>query len=381
MRYETLAERAKQLLNPIDEFFTVVNITNIRDDRFIEAFRKSANQFDMIIFDECHRASKKSQQGQNLLKLDSKYKVAMTGTLIVNSPISAYLPLAWTDNDHATLTNFKAQYCNFGGFGGNQIIGYKNLEPLNEEIHACSLRRTFDQVRGDMPKKTVDYELVEMSEPHHKFYEAIKQGVKEEANKIELNTSNLLALMTRLRQATVSPSILTTENIPSTKIERATEIIEDLAESGEKVVVMSNFKEPVYELARNLENFKPLVCTGDQSEDSVSRNITTFRNSTDFNIIIGTHGKIGTGFSMPECHYMIMLDTPFTAAQTDQSIDRIYRITSDQPVYIKILCCKDTVDERVRELVENKKELAEYMVDGKPNQKFQDSLREIVRGL
>ena len=374
-------KRAEQLKNPIDEFFVIVNITNVRDDKFIDAFKNSANKFDMIIFDECHRATKKSQQGSNLLKLDAPYKVAMTGTLIVNSPISAYLPLVWTENDHATLTNFKAQYCEFGGFGGTQIIGYKNLEPLNEEIHHCSLRRTFSQVRGDMPKKTVEYELVEMDSVHQKFYEAIKEGVKEEADKIELNTNNLLALMTRLRQATASPSVLTTQPVESSKIERAAEIIEDLVSSGEKIVVMSNFKEPVYELARKVTKFQPLVCTGDQTEDSVSRNIEAFRNSTNYNVLIGTHGKIGTGFSMPECHYMLCIDTPYTAAQLDQSTDRIYRITSEQPVYIKILCCKDTVDERVREIVENKKDLAEFMIDGKPNSKFSEELRSIIKGL
>jgi len=381
VRYETLAKRAEQLKNPIEEFFVVVNVTNIRDDKFVEAFQKSANKFDMIIFDECHRATKHSQQGANLLKLDAKYKVAMTGTLIVNSPVSAYLPLAWTENDHATLTNFKAQYCTFGGFGGNQIVEYKNLDTLNEEIHSCSLRRTFDQVRGDMPKKTVEYELVEMSEAHRKFYEAIKDGVKEEADKIELNINNLLALMTRLRQATASPAILTTDQIDSSKIDRAVELVEDLMDAGEKVVVMSNFKEPVYEIATKLTKFKPLVCTGDQTEDSVSRNIEHFRTDKEYNILVGTHGKIGTGFSMPEAHYMIMIDTPFTAAATDQSCDRIYRITSEQPVYIKILCCQDTVDERVRAIVETKKDLAEYMIDGKPNTKFADELRSIIKEL
>lgn len=381
IRYNTLSERAKQLINPIPEFFIVVNITNIRDDKFVEAFKKSANKIGLIVFDECHRATKHSQQGSNLLKLNADYKVAMTGTLIVNNPISSYLPLAWTENDSATLTNFKAQYCIFGGFNNSQIVGYKNLETLNDEIHACGLRRTFDQVRGDMPGKTVEYELVEMSNEHRKFYEAIKDGVKEEADKIELNTNNLLALMTRLRQATALPSVLTSNQIDSSKIDRAVELVEDLMDSGEKVVIMSNFKEPVYEVARKLEKFRPLVCTGDQSEDSVSRNIEAFRTSANYKVIVGTMGKIGTGFSIPECHYMIFIDQPFTQALFAQCCDRIYRITSDQPVYIKVLMCQNTVDERVSEIVETKKDLAEYMIDGKPNTRFADELRSIIKGL
>lgn len=279
------------------------------------------------------------------------------------------------------MTNFKSQYCNFGGFGGKQIVGYKNLEYLKEEIDSCSLRRTFGQVRGDMPKKTIEYEVVELDDANRKFYEAIKSGVKEEADKIQLNASNLLALMTRLRQATVCPKILTSSNIRSSKLERAKEVAEDILDSGEKVLIMSNFREPVYELAEMLESYRPLVCTGDQNEDSCSKNIDHFRNDPNFNVLIGTHGKLGTGFSMPECHYMIILDTPYTAAMLNQSIDRIYRITSDQPVYIKILTCKDTVDERVREIVESKQDLSDYMIDGKENARFTDTLKGIIQSL
>lgn len=92
--YKSIAERAEQLKNKIDEFFIIVNISTIRDDRFIEAFKKSENKIGLIAFDEAHRATKGSQQGSNLLKLDADYKVAATGSLIVNSPISAYLALA-----------------------------------------------------------------------------------------------------------------------------------------------------------------------------------------------------------------------------------------------------------------------------------------------
>ena len=57
------------------------------------------------------------------------------------------------------------------------------------------------------------------------FYEAIKDGVKEEADKIELKAGNLLALTTRLRQATACPSVLTTQDVESIKVNRAFEYI------------------------------------------------------------------------------------------------------------------------------------------------------------
>lgn len=72
----------------------MVNIATIRDDKIIEAFKKSKNDIGMIVVDECHCCSNSSSsQGHNLLKLDANYKVAMTGSLITNNPESCYLPL------------------------------------------------------------------------------------------------------------------------------------------------------------------------------------------------------------------------------------------------------------------------------------------------
>lgn len=376
IRYKTIAERAEQLKNPIEEFFIIVNIATIRDKRIVEAFLKSKNKIGMICFDEAHRATKSSQQGENLLKLKSRYQVAATGTPIVNNPISAFLALSWTDNDNATLTNFKRQYCKFGGFNNSQVIGYRNLNLLKEELDGCSIRRTFDQVRGDMPTKTIEYEIIEMDADHRDFYEAIKDGIKEEADKITLNSSNLLALTTRLRQATAAPSLLTTQEITSSKIDRAVELAEDLLDSGEKVVIFSTFVEPCKILKNRLSKYNPLLGTGEQSPEEVERSINQlFRETKDYNLLIGTHGKIGTGFSMPECHYEIIIDQPWTYSTFSQTVDRCYRITSEQPIFVKVLVCKETIDERVQDIVENKRELADYLIDGKENA-ISESMRE-----
>jgi SNF2 family DNA or RNA helicase len=90
----SVADRAKQLLNPIEEFFVIANIETFRNDKVVEAFEKSKNNFGLIAVDEIHRiANKSSTQGGNLLKLKAPYKVAATGTLLVNSPMSCYVPL------------------------------------------------------------------------------------------------------------------------------------------------------------------------------------------------------------------------------------------------------------------------------------------------
>ena len=383
--YASVDQRAKQLLEPIEEFFVVVNVATLRSDKVIEAFKKSKNKFGLIAVDEAHKISNKSsQQGTNLLKLNSPYKIAATGTPIVNSPLSAYLLLAWTDNDKSTLTTYKSNYCEFGGFGGKQVIGYKNLDVLKEEMDSCSIRRTLDQVRDDMPLKTVHYEVIEMSDAHRKFYDAVKEGVKEEADRVELKSGNLLALTTRLRQATACPAILTTQDILSSKLERCVEIVEDLVSQGEKVVILSTFKEPVYQLAKLLEKYKPLVATGDVDAQIAFSRMDQFQNDPISKVFMGTHGKCGTGFTLNAASYMICIDTPYTYSSFSQSTDRIWRVTNTRPAFITVLTCGDSIDERVAAIVENKKELADFLVDGKENSissGLKDELMKIIKEL
>ena len=251
-------------------------------------------------------------------------------------------------------------------------------------MDSCSIRRTLDQVRDDMPLKTVHYEVIEMSDAHRKFYEAVKEGVKEEADRVELKSGNLLALTTRLRQATACPAILTTQDILSSKLERCIEIVEDLVSQGEKVVILSTFKEPVYQLAKLLEKYKPLVVTGDVGDQVAFSRMDQFQNDPNSKLLIGTHQKMGAGFTLNAASYMICIDTPYTYSSFSQSTDRIWRVTNTRPAFITVLICEDSVDERVADIVENKKELADFLVDGKENSisaGLKDELMKIIKEL
>ena len=388
VRYRPMDKRAEQLKNPIEELFVITNLESLRDDRIIEAFKKSSNKFGMIAFDEAHKAATKtSQQGTNLLKLEAPFKVAATGTLITNNPLSAYVPLSWTGNDQSILTTYKSQYCILGGIKDSQVIGFKNLEVLREEIESCSLRRTLDQVRSDMPPKSVKLEVLEMEDSQRKFYEAIKEGVKEEADKITLKSANLLALTTRLRQATACPSLLTSQSISSCKVDRCVELIQELTSQGEMVVVLSVFKETINELATKLGQFRYSVNTGDVPDGVVARNVDKFQEDPEEQVFIGTWGKVGTGWTLNAASYLICIDTPYTAAMFDQGTDRIWRVNNTRPAFITVLLCGDTIDERVQQIIETKKELGEYLVDGveqtgnTSNSRLDDELRAILRDL
>jgi SNF2 family DNA or RNA helicase len=363
VKWDTVAKRAEQLKNKIDEFFIILNIETLRSNEVIEALKENINEIDMIIFDEAHKAKGwSSQQGKNLLKLkDFKYKVACTGTILMNNPLDAYVPLKWIGVEKANVTTFKNQYCEFGGFGGHEIIGFKNLNILKNELEVCSLRRTKDLL--DLPPKNIINEFVELSEEHRVFYDNVKDGVKSQCDKVELNNANILALTTRLRQATSCPSVLTSTPIVSSKLERAIDLVDEIVTNGDKVVIMSTFKEPVYVLKEALKKYNPLIGLGDLKDSEVSNNIDLFQNEDKYKVFIGTTSKIGTGITLTRARYMICIDSPWTAALQEQVEDRIHRIGSKEPVFIYRLICEGTIDQMVAKLLEKKKAISDFIVD------------------
>ena len=375
-------KRVQHLLNPIEEFFVITNIETLRSDKIINAINKNKNnKFDMIVLDEAHVCkSTTSQQGKNLLKLkNAKYKIAATGTLLLNNPLDCYVPLKWVGADRSTYTNFKYYYCSFGGPFGNDLLGFKNLDTLKNQLERYSLRRTKD-ILG-LPPKNIINEYVDMNDAQQIFYHNIKQGIIDQVDKVHMSTANLLAMVSRLRQATACPNILTTENIVSSKIERAIDLAEQIVSSGDKVVIFSTFKETVKILSHSLAHLGVVVGTGDNDDFEIEQSKQAFQNDPSVKVFIGTWQKCGTGITLTAASYMIFIDHPWTAAQCEQSEDRIHRIGTNKSVFIYRLIAKDTIDERVLELVNDKKALSSYVIDDEVPPECIDSLRKYISEL
>lgn len=374
-----IKERLADLKEERSEFFTITNIETLRDAKIVKEIKEGKTKFDMILFDECHKAkSVSAQQTKGLRKLDSKYKVAMTGTLLTNNPLDAYVPLNWLGIENCTASNFKYYYCVFGGPFGNDIVAYKNTDVLKDQISNHSLRRTKNLL--DLPPKTIIEEYIEMEDKQAEFYSNIVDGIVEQADKVELNTTNLLSMVIRLRQATSAPWVLTSENIPSAKIERALELANEIVENGDKVIIFSVFKDPLNELYLRLGNNAVLV-TGDVPEQLIELNKEKFMNDPNCQIMCATTQKAGTGLTLTAASYAIFIDTPWTAAEFEQAQDRIHRIGAKDPVFIYELITKDTIDERVHEIVKTKEAISDFIIDNKISQNSLESLKKYILDL
>lgn len=369
--------RLQQLKEPIEEFFVITNIETLRDDRILKELNKGVNKFDMIVADEIHKMNNiTSAQGKNFSKLKSKYKIGLTGTFLVNSPLDAYMALKWVDVDRSTATNFKYFYSVYGGRFGNELIGYKNLEILKDQLSDISIRRTKDIL--NLPEKNYIHELLEMDDKQSKFYNNIVEGIIEEVDKVKLDKNNVLALTTRLRQSTSDPSILTTENVKSAKLLRAKELVQEIISQGEKVIVYTTFKQPLYTLAEELKKYKPLVCTGDTKEEEVWKRVDKFQTDNEHYLMLATIQKMGTGITLTKASYVIFIDSAWTRADNEQAEDRIHRIGAKKPCFYYYLWTKDTYDENVRALVDKKDALSTYINDDELTLDKMETLKKYV---
>ena len=190
-----------------------------------------------------------------------------------------------------------------------------------------------------------------------------------------------MGMILRLRQATACPSILSSKEIPSAKIERAYELCKEIIEEGNKVVIFSTFKQTVEELKNKLKEFKPLIGTGDTKDELLSKYIDDFQNNEENKIFIGTWQRCGTGLTLNKASYMIFIDTPWTDASFQQACDRIHRIGSKKPVFIYNLITTNTIDEKVLEIVEDKAALSDFIIDDQITEKSLLSLQKYIEEL
>lgn len=318
----------------------------------------------VIAFDECHKSKEPtSLQSRAMVNVTAKYMVAMSGTPLMNNPLDLYFPLHWLGYENHSFYQFKQHYCTLGGWGGSQVVGYKNLEEIRALMDEVMLRRLKTEVL-DLPEKIRKIEYVDMTAKQAQIYKEVYMGVMNELQKIKFS-NNPLSMMIRLRQATGWTGILSQTVQESAKMDRMIELVEETTSSGQKAIIFSNW-ESITEVAKEkLKSYNPAYITGATKADDRMNEVTRFQNDKNCKVIIGTIGAMGTGLTITAAQNVIFLDSPWNMALKAQAEDRAHRIGTQGTVNVITLVCKNTIDERIEELVEKKGQIADALVDGK----------------
>ena len=320
------------------------------------------NQIQMVAFDELHKCKNvSSEQGKQLLDIKAETMIGMSGTPLMNQPMDLYVVLKWLGYENHSFYSFKNHYCEFGGYGDYEIVGYKNLDELQKKLDSIMLRRRKEDVL-DLPEKIYIDEYVEMTPKQAQIYKEVTMDIQANIDQIKA-ANNPLAEMIRLRQATGYTGILSSTITESAKLDRMEELVEDAVENGRQVVIFSNWTQITSVICDRLGKYSVGVITGDTKDEDRQALVNAFQENK-LNVMVGTIGAMGTGITLTAGTVEIFLDEPWNKANKEQAEDRCHRIGQNSNLTIYTLLTKGTIDERIHQIVERKGMMADAIVDG-----------------
>lgn len=362
------------LVMNIESLRTKVGKTKVVTNEIIRMIND--NEIDSIAIDEVHKnASPSSIQGQQLNAIKKKAKkqiewFPLTGTPITSKPTDVFTPLGLIGGH--TVTSFWEwchMFCVYGGFGGKEIVGYKNIPYLKTLLQPNMLRRLKKDIL-DLPPKVYHVEYVENTPYQQKLYEQVSAELKQEKDNI-LRSFNPMTRFLRLRQVNGSPELVDSSLVVdksylshNAKFQRALELIDEIVESGEKVVVFSNWVEPLRTFYRFISpKYKVCCYTGTMPSDEREKHKSVFINNPNYPIMIGTFGALGTSHTLTVASNIIFLDECWNPSDQTQAEDRLVRPGQNNTVNIYSIITKDTVDDVVHNILIKKDSVAKFIVD------------------
>lgn len=383
-------------------YFLIINIEAIRYKvgkkyPITEQIVKMVNdgQLQMIAIDEIHKnASPKSTQGKQLLEIKKATGtrvewIPMTGTPITKSPLDAFTPLKLVDgHGYSSFYMWSHQFCIFGGYGDHDILGYKNIPRLKNLLQSNMLRRRKDEVLN-LPPKIHITEYVENTLFQQKLYHKITDELCKERGIITASM-NPMSRFLRLRQANGSPELVDLKIkaedkdylSKNAKLVRLLELLEQTAGRGEKTIIFSNWVEPLRTIYKYVsKKYKTCCFTGTMDDAAKQMHKRVFINNPEYTVLLGTIGAMGTSHTFTVAKNVIFYDEPWNPSDKEQAEDRAHRIGTDHSLNIYTIITRNTVDDKVHDILYRKKGLSSYIVDNKLDLKKHPELFDILTSI
>lgn len=313
--------------------------------------KPEADLFKCIIIDESHRCkSSKTQQSKICYKLcqGKEYRFLLTGTPSINGP-----------KDLIQQLKIMGRLDDFGGyksFETNFMQGPReasNLEMLNWRLcNTCFFRREKAKVLDQLPDKM--RQVVNMDITNRKEYQDAERDLigylasYENADDEKLRKAErgkVMVQMQKLRQIAAKG-----------KIPAAIEFIQDIMDSGEKLIVFAFLKEVVQEIKNVFPSAVTIV--GDNTSQERQEAVDRFQNDPKCNLIICNYKSAGVGLTLTASSRVAFIEFPWTFADCEQAEDRAHRIGQKDSVNCYYFLGRGTIDEDVWELIQAKKDIA-----------------------
>jgi superfamily II DNA or RNA helicase len=332
-----------------------------------EIHRLRAHTYHYVVLDESQNIKNPgSQRYRAACQLKSKNRIIMTGTPIENNTLDLFGQFSFVvPGLLGSRRYFKDQYF----MPINKFRESKKVEELQARIRPFLLRRVKEQVARQLPKKSEMVIYCEMGAEQRRVYDAYAEEFRNylsgrDDGDISRQKLHILQGLTKLRQICISPTLLNDEEYygaASAKVEVLLEQLEALV-PHHKVLVFSQFVTALDLVKKELDlrkiGYSYLVGSTTRREKVVEE----FQQEESKRVFLISLKAGGTGLNLTAADYVFMLDPWWNPATENQAIDRVHRIGQDKQVMAVRLICPDTIEERVIQLQENKKELTEGLI-------------------
>ena len=314
-------------------------------------FYKS-NIFDYCIIDEAQNIKNpKSQNTKTIKSINAKTKIALTGTPIENNllelwSIFDFIMPGYLFNEK----KFKEKYIN----------NDENIDELKELIKPFILRRLKKDVLLEIPDKIEKKYFVPMTLAQKVAYKNYMKEIKNNIKNKNTDKFTILSYLTRLRQLCQDPYLIDNNYLGDNgKLPIACEIINDAIKNNNKILVFSQFTSVLKRLRNKLEldNINTMYLDGATNAKERINLVENFNNSDESLVFLISLKAGGTGLNLTSAKIVIHMDPWWNPAIEDQATDRAHRIGQKNIVEVIKLISKDTIEEKIIQLQEEKREI------------------------
>ncbi|MDG5816639.1 SNF2-related protein [Chitinispirillales bacterium ANBcel5] len=324
-------------------------------------------KFNYLILDEAQAIKNPtSQVSRAIRQIKAKHKLALSGT-----PIENNLSELWS---LFTFLN-PGMLGSFRSFAKNFIkpimkdLNENTTAVLRQMIHPFILRRTKEQVAKELPPKSEVILYTEMLPEQKMLYDITRDTYRGkiidsiENSGIERGRFEMLEGLMRLRQICCHPSIMNKSfSEESGKFNLLEEVLSDIVSGGHRVLIFSQFVKALELIRVRLaqQGISTELLTGQtRNREKV---VDRFQNRNSAPVFLISLKAGGTGLNLTNADYVVHLDPWWNPSAENQASDRAYRIGQTKPVFVYKIITKDSVEERVLELQNQKKELVNSII-------------------
>ena len=321
----------------------------------------SAVDWHIALLDEAQTIKNpKSKTARACFLLKANIRLATTGTPIENRVTELWSLFRFLNPGLlGSLASFQRRF--------EQTFERANRPRLRRLVAPFLLRRMKSDVLKELPERTELTLTVELSREERALYESIRRTAQEQLE--EGNTVQLLAHLTRLRQACCHPRLLVPDSeVSSSKIRAFLELLDHLRDGHHRALVFSQFTTLLDLLEEPLKDrgIEYLRLDGATPPASRQARVTSFQNGQGDLFLISLKAG-GTGLNLTAADYVVHLDPWWNPAAEDQATDRAHRFGQTRPVTVYRILARDTIEEKVLRLHGHKRDLARDILSGGPD--------------